>query len=199
MSSFPPSAQASHTDLAHPIHELLAERWSPRAFDPARAIREAEVKQLFEAARWAPSSFNGQPWRYLYAHRGAESFSKLLGVLSPFNQAWAAQAGLLILGVAKTSVEGREAPNAYARYDLGAANFALTVQAQAMGLYVHQMAGFDRAQAREAFGIPADHDPVVVLAVGGLGDPAQLPEQLREREIPRKPRLPQESLVFPLG
>lgn len=191
------TAPAPHAEREFPIHDLLARRWSPRAFDPARRITDAEVGQLFEAVRWAPSSFNGQPWRYFFARKDAEpsGFEDLLEILNPQNQSWAEGASMLILGIAKTSVEGRNAPNRYAAYDLGAANFALTVQAQALDLFVHQMAGFDRELASSQFGLPSDYEPVVVMAVGALGDPALLSEALRAREVPQKPRLPQAAFV----
>jgi nitroreductase len=153
-------------------------------------VTDQQVNQLFEAVRWTPSSFNGQPWRYVYALQHSDDrFEDLLSILNPKNQEWAKNVGLLILGIAKTSVDGREGSNKHAQYDLGAANFALTVQATALGLYVHQMGGFDASLARETFQLAPDHEPMVVLAVGHLEDPAE------ERPRARKPRLHQTAFA----
>jgi len=193
MSALFPHQPVSQASLEHPIHPLLAQRYSPRGFDAGRAISDEALYQLLEAARWTPSSFNQQPWRYLYArHRAEDRFADLLGVLAAKNQAWAQDASLLLLGIAKTTVEGREVPNRYATYDLGAANFALTVQATSLGLYVHQMAGFDRELARQRFQIEAGYEPTVVLAVGYLADAG--PDT-----PPRKPRMVQADFALRLA
>jgi nitroreductase len=182
-------------DTRFAITDLLANRWSPRAFEADRPLGEDQIGQLFEAARWAPSSFNGQPWRYRYAVHGTEGFATLVSLLTPHNESWAQHASLLILALAKTSVEGREAPNAYAQYDLGAANFALTTQATAMGLHVHQMAGFDKALAKKTFTLPDDLLPTTMVAVGHRTGPDHLPEPLQEQEAAARTRLPMETLV----
>lgn len=178
--------------LAHPIHALMAQRWSPRSFLPGKDLSTAQVQQLFEAARWTPSSYNLQPWRYLYAHLGEEGFDRLLSLLHPGNRPRARHASLLILSLAETRVEGRDAPNSKAFYDMGAANFALTLQAQDLGLYVHQMGGFDTNKARAQFDLPEGLEPAVMLAVGYL-DQAE-----SEDGVPRKERLRQESFARPV-
>jgi len=186
--------------VAYPINDLLEKRWSPRAFQPHKAITEDQVRQLFEAARWTPSSYNAQPWRYLYASNGEDdAFEALLDLLYPGNQAWARSAGMLILSMAQLTVSETERENPYAMYDLGAANLALSIQATELDLYVHQMAGFDKKLARERFRISEDFSPEVLMAVGYKGYPEQLPEPLREREQPKKNRLEQEEFVTRLA
>lgn len=185
---------ATTAELAHPIHEPLARRWSPNGFDSNRSISTSEVQKLFEAARWTPSSYNAQPWRYLYAYReDQKEFEVLLDTLSPKNQPRAKDAALLILAVAQRIPTGREQENHYAMYDLGAANFALTVQATELGLSVHQMAGFSRTKVREGFEIAPDYEPVVVMAVGF--QPEVSPKDLSLDQVPRKPRLTQETFA----
>ncbi len=181
--------------LEYPVHELIDQRWSPRAFQP-RELETHQVRSLFEAARWAPSSYNAQPWRYIYAlNQSSDAFKPLLECLFPANQLWAKHAGMLILALAKMGFDGKEGINRHAYYDLGAANYALTTQATSMGLHVHQMGGFDQQKARELFNINEDFDPVAMLAVGYKGYPEQLPEKFRALEQPKKDRMRQEEFV----
>ena len=148
------------------IHELLARRWSPRNFSP-RPVEPAKLAQLFEAARWAPSSFNAQPWAFIVATReDAEGYNRLLSTLVDANRQWAVQAPVLILAVAKLDFDHVARPNRHAFYDLGQAVAHLTVQAMALDLRIHQMGGFDPHSARELFSIPAGYEPVAVLALG---------------------------------
>ena len=165
----------------HPIHPLIAARWSPRAFAD-QPIAPAIVSRLLEAARWAPSAFNEQPWRFVYAHKGGKGYQALLNVINSFNQTWAASAPLLILGIARNEYTHNGTPNAHATYDLGAAVANLTLQALEEHIYVHQMAGFDPELARDTFGIPAVYTPVVAIAAGYLGTADHLPEKLKARE-----------------
>lgn len=182
------------TDVA--VHELIARRWSPRAFAD-RSITEAQLDRLLEAARWAPSSFNGQPWAFLVATREeADNFARLLGCLVEFNQTWARSASALAIAVAQLNFSHNQQPNRHAWYDLGLAVGNLTVQATAEGLFVHQMGGFNPAQARAEFRIPDGWEPVAALAIGYLGDPQQLPDGLRERELAAPQRKPRASFVF---
>ena len=137
-----------------PIHELLRQRWSPRAFAD-QAIPEEVLRSLFEAARWAPSSFNEQPWAYMVARKEDQgNFQKVLGTLVEFNASWAKEASLLALAVTKLAFAESHAPNRNSQYDTGAATALLSVEATARGLAVHQMAGFDPDQARRTFAIP---------------------------------------------
>jgi nitroreductase len=148
------------------LHELLARRWSPRAFSQ-RPVEPAKLARLFEAARWAPSSYNAQPWAFIVARReDAEGYNRLLSTLVDANRQWAQQAPVLILSVAKLDYDHVARPNRHALYDLGQAVANLTVQATALDLHIHQMGGFDPRSARELFAIPAGYEPVAVLALG---------------------------------
>ncbi|GIH95462.1 nitroreductase family protein [Planobispora siamensis] len=179
-----------------PVHPLLAGRWSPRGFDAAHAVGDGQLRALLEAARWAPSANNSQPWRFLVARRGEEAFARLLDVLNPGNRTWAETAGALVLVAAETADEtGRARP--WALYDTGQAVAALAVQAQAEGLSVHQMGGFDAAAAREGFGLGDGLTPVVVVAVGRLDTAAELPEPLAARERAPRTRHPLDTLLLP--
>ncbi|GAA3159718.1 nitroreductase family protein [Planomonospora alba] len=179
-----------------PVHPLLAERWSPRGFDAAHTLGEARLHALLEAARWAPSANNSQPWRFLVTRRGEDAFTRLLDLLNPGNRVWAGAAGALLLVAAETVGEdGRARP--WALYDTGQAVACLTLQAQADGLSVHQMGGFDAAAAREAFGLGAALTPVVVVAVGCLDAAAELPEPLAARESAPRTRHALDALLLP--
>jgi len=179
----------------HPIHALLRDRWSPRAFE-ARPIPAAQLLSLLEAARWSPSGGNGQPWSFIVVPReDAEAFGRLTSTLNEGNLIWARHAPLLILALART-VRDNGAPNAYALYDLGQAVAHMSVQASALGLAVHQMGGFSQEQARAAFDIPAEYQPVTVIAIGEVGDVNGLPETLRDRERAPRVRKPLSDFVF---
>jgi len=180
----------------YPIHDLLARRWSPRAFAD-RPLAPATLGALFEAARWAASAFNEQPWRFIVARREEESaFAELLECLVEFNQGWARHAPVLSLCLAKRTYTQTGEGNDHARHDLGLATAQLVVQATALGLYAHAMAGILPDVARERYAIPDDFDVVTGLAIGYLGDPATLPDDLHEREIAPRERRPLAELVF---
>jgi len=149
-----------------PIHELLQKRFSPRAFE-ARPVSKETIRSLLEAARWAPSSYNEQPWRFIVA-TGEEpaEFARLLACLVPGNQAWAKDAPVLMLSVAKLRFARNDKPNRHAVHDVGLAVSQMIVQASALGLFVHQMAGFDVDEARSTYGIPEGFDPVAAIAIG---------------------------------
>lgn len=169
------------------IHPLLAARWSPRAFAPRPVEREL-LGSVFEAARWAASCFNEQPWRFIIATRDdAASHARLLACLTEANQAWAHLAPVLGLGVVSTTFAHNAKPNRHAWHDLGLATAQLTLQAMAHGLYVHAMAGVLPEVARATYGIPQGYDVATGLAIGYLGDPAALPSSKRDAEI--APRL----------
>lgn len=178
---------------AHPIHELIRRRWSPRAF-AGRAVEKGQAARLFEAARWAASCANEQPWAFVVTGRGTEGWEKLAATLAKGN-AWAKAAPLLVLGLARTTFAGLGTPNKFAMYDLGQAVGGLLAEATALGLSVHQMAGFDADQARAALGIPESHEIAAVLAIGYAADAETLPEALQERELAPRKRHAIESFV----
>jgi nitroreductase len=177
---------------AHGIDEIFHARWSPRAFG-ADEIPESTLLGLLEAARWAPSAMNAQPWRFAYARRGTPAFERFVSALAPANQAWAAKASALVgLASARTArVPGKEEPVPLPShsFDAGAAWAQLALQAHLWGWSTHAMGGFDRERAREALSVPADHDLEVFVAIGKRGDASHLPEWARARETPndRKP------------
>jgi nitroreductase len=178
------------------LHPLLRERWSPRAFQD-RPVEPEKIESILEAARWAPSAMNEQPWRFLIGVRETHpaAYDRLFQILLPGNQLWAGQAPVLMLSVAKMR-NSKDQPNPHAFHDVGQAVAHLTVQAMALGLHVHQMAGFDAAKARESLSIPEGYDPVAAIAVGYQGDPNSLPENLRERELAARVRRPLSEIVF---
>jgi nitroreductase len=174
----------------------LLERWSARAF-AERAVSEEVLGRIFEATRWSASAYNEQPWRFIVAHKGSETFSKILSSLIGFNQEWAGKAPVLIVGLAKNDFTHNSKPNPYAMYDLGAATTQLTVQAAAEGLTTHQMAGFDADKARALLGIPAEYQVGIAVALGYQGEPAELTsEQLLSLETSPRQRKPLNELVF---
>lgn len=180
----------------HPIHDLLRRRWSPRAFDE-RPIEREKVQSLFEAARWAPSSNNEQPWRFLAATREMPAdYDRLLACLLQGNRKWAYRAPLLVMSVASVNFEDDAKPNRHAFHDVGLAAENLVLQAVALGLVAHQMAGFDIEKARRTCLIPAGYDPVAMIAVGYPGDLSLLPDYLRERETRPRERTPIGQFVF---
>ncbi|MEO7191787.1 MAG: nitroreductase family protein [Vicinamibacterales bacterium] len=178
---------------------MIRERWSPRAFDPAADISDAELHRLFEAARWAPSSLNEQPWRFLVARRARSgaAFAALLHALTLRNQEWARAAPLLVLVVVRSTLERTGQVNTHAWYDAGQAVAFLTLQATAGGLASRQMQGFDPARAREACRVPEPFEPAVVLALGRVGDPAALATDAhRAAELQPRQRRPIADFVF---
>ena len=179
-----------------PIHELIRNRWSPRAFAD-EAIPEEDLRSLFEAARWAPSSFNEQPWAYIVATKEDKvNFEKVLGTLVEFNAVWARKASALAMAVAKLAFAENHAPNRNAQYDTGAATALLSVEATARGLVVHQMAGFDPDKARRTFAIPEGWEPLAAIAIGYPGNPDSLPSKLKDRELAPRRRKPIREFVM---
>lgn len=178
-----------------PLIDPLADRWSPRAFDPAAVVDTETLRTIFEAARWAPSANNTQPWRFIVARRGTEAFTTIHNALAGFNQAWADSAAVLIVNVAETSdAEGR--PRPWARYDLGQAVAHMTVQAQHEGLHTHQMGGFDAAAIHDAFDLAENQEVVSITTVGALGNIDALPDVLREREVAPRERKALDEFVI---
>ncbi|MHA7179213.1 nitroreductase family protein [Arthrobacter sp. MDB2-24] len=182
-------------DTRVPILPELAERWSPRSFDPQATVSEDQLDALLEAARWAPSASNNQPRRFIVARRGTSAFDTIVSALVGFNAAWAHNASALIVGIAETSsVEGDVRP--YAEYDLGQAVAHLSVQAEAEGLVTHQMAGVEWDRIVAAFDLPDNMKPMTITAVGTVDEADKLPEALAERETAPRRRLPLEELVL---
>lgn len=182
-------------ETEHPIHELIAERWSPRAF-AQREVEPAKLASLFEAARWAPSCFNAQPWRFLVASRAdAAGFERLAACLVEGN-AWAREAPVLSLAVARVSFEHNEKPNKHAWHDVGLAMGCLVLQAQALGLASHQMGGFDAARAKLELGIPDGFEAIAMCALGYAGSADLLPAALAERERAPRERKELREIVF---
>ena len=178
-----------------PLHPLLSQRWSPRAFDAQHDLADDALTALLEAARWAPSANNTQPWRFVVARRGDRDFATLVELLAGGNQVWARHASALVLVAAETTDE-TGAARSHALYDTGQAVAQLVAQAQAEGLVSHQMGGFDAAGAAAAFALPTALVPVVVVAVGQHDPQAALPEAYAVRENAPRTRLPLDELVL---
>jgi nitroreductase len=171
-----------------PVHDLIRNRWSPRAFSD-KPVPLDVLRSLFEAARWAASSYNEQPWTFLVATKDdPENFAKMLSVLVEFNAGWAKHAPVLALAVAELAFHGNGNLNRNAFYDVGAASAQLTFEANSRGLLVHQMAGYDGDKARQVFEIPAGWEPIAAIAIGYPGDPESLPQPLRDRELTPRTR-----------
>jgi nitroreductase len=177
-----------------PVHPLLAERWSPRGFDRHHQVSDDQVTALLEAARWAPSAGNSQPWRFLVTHRGDLAHRQLFAALAPGNRDWADAASALVLVAARTAADGT--PQPWAFYDTGQAVASLVTQAQAQGLSVHQIGGFDSDAVRTEFALDRELTPVVVLAVGRADPDAELPSHLAAREAAPRTRHPVSDLLL---
>lgn len=188
-------AKKAQTD--HPIHELLAVRYSPYAFDPT-PVETTKLLSCLEAARWAASSFNEQPWSFIVAGREQpEAFERHLSCLVEANQPWAGRAGVLILTVVCKSFSRNDKPNRVAGHDLGLAVANLAVEATARGLSIHQMAGINLAHARQTYNIPETHDPFTMIALGYAADAAMIADkQLAERDRAPRGRKPLSQFVF---
>jgi nitroreductase len=181
-------------DASHPIHELISERWSPRAFAD-RSVEREKLYSLLEAARWAASAGNQQPWYFLVGTKEhAENRARLAATLWERNILWAQYAPVLILVVAK--LYDRPGKELTSFYDVGMAVGNLVTQAVDLGLVTHQMAGFDAEKARETLGIPEGYQPLAMIALGYLGTPDGLPDDLRKRELAPRSRKPLEEFVF---
>jgi len=186
-ASLPVTAPGRVPDAA--VDPVFPGRWSPRAFSP-RAVPAEALDSIFEAARWAPSSFNDQPWLFFFA-RQPEDLARFRGWLHEFNQSWANQAPVLIFVAARRHFAHNGTPNRVAVFDSGAAWMSLALQAHELGLVTHGMAGIDVEKVHRELGLsPEQYEVIAAIALGYPGDPATLPEQLREREVPsgRKPR-----------
>jgi len=185
-------------ETEHPVDDIFTRRWSPRAFDGS-PLAESELLRLFEAARWAPSAFNAQPWRFLYALRGGPDWERFLDLLIPFNRSWAESASALIFVISDRHMrnpDGTPKSESHSHsFDAGAAWVSLALQATNDGLHVHGMTGIEMDKAAKELGVPEGFRIEAAIAVGRIGDPATLPEGLREREGPSG-RMPLSQLAF---
>ena len=182
--------------VKRPVLDAVAERWSPRAFADTPVDKEV-LLSLFEAARWAASSYNEQPWRFIVAFKeDSAAYTKLLSCLRDSNQSWAKSAPILMLSLAKTTFSNTDGTNNHARHDLGAAVAQLTLEATSRDLYLHQMAGIHPDKARGLYEVSDDYDVVAAIALGYLGELEQLPEDLQKKELRERERKPLEELVF---
>ena len=188
-----------HSD--YPIDKLFLDRWSPRAFT-SEEIGEADLMTLFEAARWAPSSYNSQPWRFIYARRGTPHFDKLLDLLVPFNQSWAKTASALVILVSNslmvTPGSDKPVPSHSHSMDAGAAWASLALQATLSGWHTHGMVGFDKERAFAELNVPQGYRVEQAIAIGRMGDKSILPEAMAAREAPSD-RLPLAQIVMEGG
>lgn len=184
---------------SEPIHEILARRWSPRAFDPEARIEAGQVRALAEAARWAPSCFGAEPWSYVFCDRHADpdSWERGFPCLAEGNQAWVKNASLLIAAVGRADFEHNGKPNGWHQYDTGAASLSLVIQAESLGLRAHQMGGFDPDKAREAFGIPEGWNCLAMIAVGKQAAAETIEiEDMRNMELAERKRKDLGTIAF---
>jgi nitroreductase len=177
------------------VEEIILKRWSPRSFED-KPVSSADLAKVFTAAGWAASSSNEQPWRFLVGRKGDETYQRILSTLVEFNQAWAKSAPILILSVAKRAFTQSGQPNDFALHDTGAASATLSLEATALGLHTHGMAGLDRDKARTIFAIPEDFEVGAAWALGYLGDPGALSNTLKEREMAPRSRKALPEFVF---
>ena len=172
----------------HEINKLIISRWSPRSMT-AEEISDQDLMSLFEAARWAPSSYNNQPWRFIYAKRNTDHWEKFLGLMVEFNQSWAKNAAALVVLISHKNFEYNSKPSRTHNFDAGAAWENLALEGASRGLVVHGMEGFDYEKARKALGIPEDYDVECMIAIGVMDDKESLPKEMQDKEMPstRKP------------
>ncbi len=190
------SPMSKSSEYEFHVVDLIKQRRSRRPYS-AKGIEQEKINSLFEAARWAPSSNNEQPWVYLYATKEQpELWNKIFETLMEGNKIWAKHAPLLILAMSRNNFVSNGMPNGSAKFDLGAANMLLSLQATELGLNVHQLGGFEKQKAIDTLNIPHTHDPVVVLAVGYLGEIDVLPDFLKHREAAERERYTQEFFVM---
>ncbi len=185
-----------HASPDYPVHDLITKRWSPYSFAD-RPVSNSDLRSLFEAARWAASSYNEQPWSYIVATKeNPEEFERLLSCLVEGNQAWAKAAPVLALGIATLNFVRNNKPNRVAVHDLGLAAANLCLEATARGLVVHQMVGILPDKAREIYEIPEGSEAYTGIAIGYAGDPNSLPDKLKERDLAPRQRKPLAEFVF---
>jgi nitroreductase len=190
------STTGKRADAPPSVHELIRTRWSPRSFS-SREVSDEDLKTVLEAARWAASSYNEQPWRFLVARKSdGEAYQKILSVLVPGNQRWAKSAPVLIVTAGKRAFSHNQHPNRYALHDAGAALAYLFVQATALGLHAHGMGGVDFEKARTLLAIPEEYEVGAAAALGYLGSPEDLPEAMKAAELAERTRKPLSEIAF---
>jgi nitroreductase len=189
-----PTSIKKTADTTYDLHPVIKDRWSPRAFSDKPIAREL-LLELLEAARWAPSSYNEQPWRYAYAFRGTDGFDRLADTLMPGNKSWAQHAAVLVVAMAKTTLSRNGKPNGVALHDLGLANAQLLAQATSRGIYGHLMGGFSKPEAQALLHLDEETRPVCVIALGYMGDTSTLDETLQAKEAARRSRRPLQEIT----
>ena len=188
--------QLKRAPSAPGVLPVILNRWSPRSFSD-RPVDPGDLKLVFDAARWAASSYNEQPWRFFVGRKGSETYEKILSVLTEFNQKWAGTAPVLMLDATRSRFSHNGSDNPVALYDLGAAAATLCYQATALGLHTHQMAGFDRDAARKVFHVPPEYVFGAAIALGYQGEPSVLTvPQMLEQEVTPRQRKPLSEIVF---
>lgn len=190
---------SNHRTSTYDIDPIFLDRWSPRAFDPQAVISDRDLMTIFEAAHWAPSAFNSQPWRFIFARRDTPEWATLFNLLAPMNQAWTVRASALVVLVSSTTAQPPGAPAPIPSYshslDAGAAWAYLALQAQRLGWHAHAMAGFNVEQAPAALGVPSGFRVETVIALGKLGDKSLLPPPMQAREQPNDRRSVEELVM----
>ena len=181
-----------------PVHDIIANRWSPRAYDASKPVSQAQIISMLEAARWAPSCFGDEPWRFIVwdKNKDAAAWEKAFDCIVQGNQGWAKDAPVFVLICAGTLFEQNQKPNRWGAYDTGAAAVSLSLQATSMGLVTHQMGGFDGEKTRAAFNIPEQFEMMSMMAVGYIGDVDALPEEAKERTLAPRKRKPLGELFY---
>lgn len=181
-----------------PVHDIIANRWSPRAYDASKPVSQAQIISMLEAARWAPSCFGDEPWRFIVwdKNKDAAAWEKAFDCIVQGNQGWAKDAPVIVLICAGTLFEQNQKPNRWGAYDTGAAAVSLSLQATSMGLVTHQMGGFDGEKTRAAFNIPEQFEMMSMMAVGYIADVDALPEEAKERTLAPRKRKPLGKLFY---
>ncbi len=196
MSSTNESNKLKIADTEYPVHNLIRDRWSPYSFSD-KMVENEDLQAIFEAARWAPSCFNEQPWRYIVATRDqVVQFEKILSCLNDANRVWAKYASTLVLAVASNTFLRNGKPNRHAHYDLGQASANMSIEATSRNIHLHQMAGFRRDKARELYNIPDGYEAVTAIAIGYTGKSLTLPDEIANRDIKPRKRRPLKETVF---
>lgn len=179
----------------YPIHEILELRWSPRAFN-GKQFETEKLQRLFEAARWSPSASNEQPWSFVVGRQGDNTFKKIFETLVEFNQLWVKTAPVAVIAIGRNNNQKNGTPNDWFKYDVGQSVAHLSFQASAEGLYVHQMAGFDRDKAKKLFDIPEGYEAITAFAIGEIGNPSILHPNLEKMEGAERVRKNLDEFIF---